>query len=312
MGRFRVVLAALLILVASGCASPNSKRDASTRPISSSTTKPESGPTKPDESASTSTMTTPVSPTEVTRPIDVREFLAQLSINDQPHTGSDYHRDAWPHWDDIDGDGCNARQQALRAASTTPAQVDYPCQVIAGDWVSAYDGFTTSNPGDLDIDHVVPLENAHFSGGWKWTIDQRRQYANEQGDLWAVSASSNRSKGASPPDQWRPPRQDVWCQYAQRWTFIKVRWGLTATTAERDALGQMLDTCPAGTLLSPSPPPTTTPSTPAGPASTAPTDSSTYYANCAAARTAGAAPLHRGEQGYRPGLDRDRDGIACE
>jgi hypothetical protein len=37
-----------------------------------------------------------------------------------------------------------------------------------------------------------------------------------------------------------------------------------------------------------------------------------YYANCAAARAAGKAPLYRGEPGYRSGLDRDSDGIACE
>lgn len=37
-----------------------------------------------------------------------------------------------------------------------------------------------------------------------------------------------------------------------------------------------------------------------------------YYANCDAARAAGAAPLHAGQPGYRPGLDRDGDGIACE
>ena len=37
-----------------------------------------------------------------------------------------------------------------------------------------------------------------------------------------------------------------------------------------------------------------------------------YYANCAAARAAGAAPLFRGEPGYRSALDRDNDGIACE
>ena len=41
-------------------------------------------------------------------------------------------------------------------------------------------------------------------------------------------------------------------------------------------------------------------------------DSGVYYANCAAARAAGAAPLNRGEPGYRAGLDRDHDGIACE
>ncbi|MFE5836720.1 excalibur calcium-binding domain-containing protein [Arthrobacter sp. NPDC056493] len=37
-----------------------------------------------------------------------------------------------------------------------------------------------------------------------------------------------------------------------------------------------------------------------------------YYANCAAARAAGAAPLYSGSAGYRAGLDRDHDGVACE
>ena len=37
-----------------------------------------------------------------------------------------------------------------------------------------------------------------------------------------------------------------------------------------------------------------------------------FYPNCAAARAAGAAPLRRGEPGYRPAMDRDGDGVACE
>ena len=40
--------------------------------------------------------------------------------------------------------------------------------------------------------------------------------------------------------------------------------------------------------------------------------SGTYYANCADAWAAGAAPIYRGEPGYREKLDRDNDGIACE
>jgi hypothetical protein len=40
--------------------------------------------------------------------------------------------------------------------------------------------------------------------------------------------------------------------------------------------------------------------------------SSPYYPNCAAARAAGVTPLHRGVPGYRSGLDRDGDGVACE
>ncbi|MGW7073056.1 excalibur calcium-binding domain-containing protein [Streptomyces sp. NPDC054855] len=37
-----------------------------------------------------------------------------------------------------------------------------------------------------------------------------------------------------------------------------------------------------------------------------------YYENCDEARAAGAAPLLQGEPGYRPELDRDGDGIACD
>ncbi|QTC90444.1 excalibur calcium-binding domain-containing protein [Brevundimonas goettingensis] len=36
------------------------------------------------------------------------------------------------------------------------------------------------------------------------------------------------------------------------------------------------------------------------------------FANCAAARAAGAAPVRRGEPGYGRHLDRDGDGVGCE
>ena len=45
---------------------------------------------------------------------------------------------------------------------------------------------------------------------------------------------------------------------------------------------------------------------------TAQIDGSVYFPNCDAARAAGAAPIRRGQPGYRPALDRDNDGIACE
>ncbi|MFP5377070.1 MAG: excalibur calcium-binding domain-containing protein [Acidimicrobiia bacterium] len=38
----------------------------------------------------------------------------------------------------------------------------------------------------------------------------------------------------------------------------------------------------------------------------------TYYANCSAARSAGAAPVRRGDPGFAPHLDRDNDGVGCE
>lgn len=43
-----------------------------------------------------------------------------------------------------------------------------------------------------------------------------------------------------------------------------------------------------------------------------PAQEDVYYENCTAAKEAGAAPLRDGDPGYRPKLDRDGDGVACE
>jgi len=43
-----------------------------------------------------------------------------------------------------------------------------------------------------------------------------------------------------------------------------------------------------------------------------PASGAAYYQNCTQARAAGAAPIRRGEPGYRAALDRDDDGVACE
>lgn len=44
----------------------------------------------------------------------------------------------------------------------------------------------------------------------------------------------------------------------------------------------------------------------------APTSTGAYFRNCKEAWAAGAAPLRRGHPGYRPEMDGDGDGIACE
>jgi hypothetical protein len=239
--------------------------------------------------------------------------LARLAVVDAPPPGG-YVRDLFPTWLDLDGDGCNAREQALRTYSNPAATVAGGCKIVAGAWFSDYDGLTFTVPGDVDIDHVVPLAEAWRSGAAAWTTDQRAVIANDQANLWPVSAASNRSKSDSPPNEWRPPRRESWCTYARRWVAVKTAYRLTVTTPERDALGQMLETCtgPAATV----PPASLPPAPPASPATAPPATTGApgepYYNNCAAARAAGAAPLHQGEPGYRSGLDGDHDGTACE
>lgn len=66
------------------------------------------------------------------------------------------------------------------------------------------------------------------------------------------------------------------------------------------------------TTPTPSPEPTTAEPTPEPTAQPEPAPQQAYYSSCREAKAAGAAPLYRGDPGYRPGLDRDSDGVACE
>lgn len=159
-----------------------------------------------------------------------------------------YDRGEWRHWTDEDRDCQDARQEVLIEESASP--VTYKdsdeCRVAEGEWDGPYTGERFTDPSDLDVDHMVPLGNAHRSGGWLWSESRRRDYANDlsyPGHLIAVQNSANRAKGADGPEEWRPPDRDYWCQYATDWITIKNTWKLTATEAEAASLSEMLNTC---------------------------------------------------------------------
>ena len=76
----------------------------------------------------------------------------------------EYARSDWRHWIDEDGDCQDARQEVLIEESLTPVtfETDRECRVASGRWYGAFTGVYTGDPGDLDIDHMVPLKNAHL------------------------------------------------------------------------------------------------------------------------------------------------------
>ncbi|MDG4768530.1 HNH endonuclease family protein [Solwaraspora sp. WMMD406] len=154
-----------------------------------------------------------------------------------------YSRDRFPHWSRT-GDNCDVRDTVLERDGTA-IELD-GCNVVGGQWLSAFDGRSFTDPGDLDVDHIVPLANAWRSGADEWDTERRREFANdlERPQLIAVSASSNRAKGDQDPSQWQPPNRDYWCQYAQDWITVKHYWELSVTAQEKTSLADMLATCP--------------------------------------------------------------------
>ena len=65
-----------------------------------------------------------------------------------------------------DGDCEGARQEALISESLVEVtfESERKCRVAMGRWYGAFAGIYVEAPGDLDIDHLVPLKNAHDSG----------------------------------------------------------------------------------------------------------------------------------------------------
>ena len=179
----------------------------------------------------------------------------------------EYDRGDWGSgWSDADGDCQDTRQEVLIEESVSPVILeDGGCRVAIGLWFGAFTGRNYDDPGGLDVDHFVPLANAHRSGGWAWDRDTKRAYANDledPGHLIAVSSSANRSKGARGPEEWTPDNTGYLCTYATTWIRIKVRWSLTVTPAEHDALSGLLAGCDGAVTFDTAPPaptPTTVP-----------------------------------------------------
>ncbi|MFC3380501.1 HNH endonuclease family protein [Couchioplanes azureus] len=172
---------------------------------------------------------------------DVRARLAGLTV---AKAGSmrGYSRDKFPHWRST-GDNCDVRDTVLKRDGTKVKVSG--CNVVAGTWVSVYDGDRLTDPAKVDIDHMVPLANAWRSGASSWTTQRREEFANDLDDpqLVAVSAAANRSKGDQDPSTWKPERTEAWCQYAADWITVKSRWELTVTDKEKAALTDMLEKC---------------------------------------------------------------------
>lgn len=190
--------------------------------------------------------TVPAGETEEPTSTEVEALLRRLEVTAEgPREG--YVREAFKHWVDADGDGCDSRQEVLIAESLVPATTEEAgCPVSAGEWSSPYDATTFAAPGGLDIDHMVPLGEAWDSGASEWDSSRREDYANDLDHpeaLIAVSAASNRSKSDRDPAEWKPPNVGYWCQYASDWVTVKVAWELSADDAEVQALQELLVTC---------------------------------------------------------------------
>jgi hypothetical protein len=159
-----------------------------------------------------------------------------------------YVRDDWqPHgWADIDGDGCNTRAEVLLEEATGPVARTGRCTITAGEWEDRYTGRRVTVPAELQIDHLVALSDAHASGGWAWSPEQKVSFTNDMSDpdeLNAVWGPENQRKADEGPDGWLPPEASFRCAYVAAYMRIKARWDLTVTPSQSAAATDVWSAC---------------------------------------------------------------------
>lgn len=179
------------------------------------------------------------------------QVLAYLeTIRVEPERREDYDRSDWPHWLDADGNCRNTRHEVLAAESLRPPALSADgCKVVGGLWRDLFTGELEREPRRLDVDHFVPLAEAHRSGAHAWSRERKAAFANELSDpqsLIAVSASANRSKSDKGPEDWLPPDPAYRCRYVADWVAVKARWRLSMDERERVVVGNILRACSAG------------------------------------------------------------------
>src|SRR5262249_37553292 len=94
--------------------------------------------------------TTPTSPPPTrSTPPSVGSMTVDALTVAPPGSGGGYNRDLFLQWIDANYDGCDTRCEVLKRQRRTDL-----AGLPNGGWLSAYDGYTTPNSRELDIDHV--------------------------------------------------------------------------------------------------------------------------------------------------------------
>lgn len=201
-------------------------------------------------STSCSTTTPPAAGT-------VLDVLEDIPVKGRaPKTGYD-RSEFGPAWTDaveVQGgrNGCDTRNDVLRRDLTDKTirpntngcvtQTGTLKDPFSGDIMSFIRGETSQH---IHIDHLVALSDAWQKGAQQLTSEQRKNFANDPLNLWAVKGTLNSAKGDSDAATWLPPNKAIRCDYVAYQTAVKDKYDLWMTKAEKEAISSIVTTsCP--------------------------------------------------------------------
>jgi hypothetical protein len=233
---FTAVALLAVALLSAGCTSTaTASRDV---PIAPSATAP---------SATAAPTSTPAPAT----PGTALALLATLPVKGRaPATGYQRTEDFGAAWLDVDRNGCDTRNDIL-ARDLTGTVRQGSCRVLSGTLADPYTGRSIAfvrgerTSALVQIDHVVPLQNAWVTGAQQLSAEERIRLANDPLNLLAVDGAANQRKSAGDAATWLPANTAFRCAYVARQVSVKAAYRLWVTPPEHDAIARILSACPA-------------------------------------------------------------------
>lgn len=133
---------------------------------------------------------------------------------------------------------------------------DYPSSIEAdivnlqGGLFSPYSLSCFDSASETDIEHIVATAEAHASGMYAKTEEDRSAYAKDLDNLTVAAPSVNRNqKSDKDPAEWMPENNRCW--YVGKWVEIKKKYNLTMDQAEADSVAAVYQDCDTFDLIVP-------------------------------------------------------------
>ena len=187
-------------------------------------------------------------PNSVTAALNV---LDELEVKNH-YIGERYYRKAfYKDWGEING--CRTREVILKR--DLKDTVMNGCKVMSGVLEDPYTGkHVKFERGErtsplVQIDHVVALSNAWVTGAYKLPPEERYALSQDPMNLLAVDGKANQGKSDQDASEWLPEKKEFQCEYVARQISVKKKYHLWVTANEKDAMKQVLATCPEQEIL---------------------------------------------------------------
>ena len=175
-------------------------------------------------------------------------MLKKLSIRSMSNASYDRTGDFGSAWVDVDGNGCDTRNDILERDLTGESYKD-SCLIATGVLKDPYTGKVINfvrgvgTSTKVQIDHVIPLHLAWQYGATQWSLGKRVTFANDPINLIATDGPTNGRKSDSGPDQWLPPNQSYRCTYVIRFIRVAFLYQVGVTSTMKKVMLSTLNTC---------------------------------------------------------------------